>query len=219
MRPYITYGRHRSDEFGIITEIKRQKGTKKRVTASVPFSSFSPDFSLAAGKYAYNERTDTYTIVLKADTEQKLEDLVSEVSSWLLGTPIGDLRDSSFTGRHMIYAICISADVSYVNSRCVKLSAVFKSYPFLIADNTRPSYYSLTPNFSYASYELTFADSALPYITAPEGAVIRYHGTDYAIPVNSKRYRISEILFVRGVNEFQVKGSGELTIETFEELI
>lgn len=220
MRPYITFNGRRSDELGlIITDIKRTKGAKKRVTASVPFSSVVHDFSRAAGKYAYNERTDAYTFAFKAKTPQELEDKISAVSKWLLDAPQGDLRDSSFEKRHFALASCIELTPKYLSSRAVKLTAKFSSYAYMIADNTCPAYYAATSTLTEQAYEQSIADEAVPYFSTVTACTVRFNNVYYTIPASSVRYRISDIVFTRGVNSFSIQGTGELTIETFKEVL
>lgn len=219
MRPYITFNSRRSDEFGlIISEIKRKKGAKKRVTASVPFSSVVYDFSRACGKYAYNERSDTYVFALSAADPQELEDKISKISDWLLDAPQGDMWDSTLLDRHFALCSCTDLTPSYVNPSTARLTATFASYAYMIADNTRPAYYTATGTLTAQTYELTFAEGSTPYFTTATACTVRYNGTDYTIPANSIRYRISDIVFERGTNSFSIQGSGELKIETFEEV-
>ena len=88
----------------------------------------------------------------------------------------------------------------------------------MIADNTSPAYYAATSTLTEQAYEQAVADKAVPYFSTTPPCTVRFNNVYYTIPANSVRYRISDIVFTRGLNSFFIQGAGELTVETFEEV-
>lgn len=219
-RPWIYFsGLHSVNDLGlVITDIKRVKGKKKRATCEVPFSNHTPDFSRVNGKYAYGERTDTYTFVVKASTPQELEKKLGAVNEWL-EAPRGDMRDSCFLDMHFRDSMCVSVDVAYISPIYAKVTAKFNSYPYHILDYTRPAYYTLTTTMAEHTYELPVNKEIIPCFTPSQHCGVLYGGVYYDVPAGVERYQISDIKFTQGVNSFSLIGDGELTIECIEEVL
>lgn len=220
IRPSITYnGKNSAEDFGlIVTEIRKPAPEKQIIRASVPYSDREPDFSRVNGKYSYKPRPLEYTFSLHSKSAKMLDKLISDVQDWLLNAPAGILQESYTPDWHFSEVTCDSCDPEYTSPTYAILKASFTAYPYRISNYTRPQWYSATSTISEKNYELTL-DSCVPCFSATTSCAIFIGSKNYSIPSNSARYKITDIVFVRGANTFRLIGNGKMLIECIEEKI
>lgn len=207
----------------VITDIKHPSPDKQITRASVPFSNRQPDFSRASGRYTYKQRTLEYTFAFRAKSSEGLELLISRIQNWLLEAPAGDLQESISPDWHFAEVTCDSCLPEYLSETYAQIQAQFTAYPFRIFNFTRPEYYPVSSTLTEQAYELTYGDKENPYFTSESGCLVKVGEQFYEIPAGSERYRLSDIVFLRGTNCFSLmslgEGSGKLLIECIEERI
>lgn len=123
------------DDFGA-SLAKRTIGQprKKTVKETVPYSNITHDFTAINGEIYWEERELQYVLEMIAPTPEKLEDMKTELSAWLMNIISGELHDPFIPDYHFLATY---DDMSFDDDEGLdKTTATvkFTAYPYKIAN-------------------------------------------------------------------------------------
>lgn len=91
------------DDFGAsLAKSKKKQPKKKSIKESVPFSNKTYDFTAINGEIYWEERELEYTFEMTAETPEKLEDMKTAFSSWVMNVINEEIHDPFIPDYHFI---------------------------------------------------------------------------------------------------------------------
>lgn len=218
-------GQHSYNDFGLtIRTVSGNIPTQQTNRVRVPYQQGEHDFSfIIGGKPTFNARRITVTFNIEGEDPEDIYHKRNKVISWLMSNQGGTLRFDSIKDMYFKNVHARITDYNNTLGRQVATVTVeFSAYPFMIMDYTRPQYFTFTTTNATKTYTLTVDDRIIPCFTTAVKCYVTWKGTTYTIPANSKQYKISNIVFEQGANNFTLRGvsaSGELTVECIQEVL
>lgn len=107
---------------------------KKSITATVPYSNVTYDFSKINGELYWEQRSLEYVFEIIASTPEKLEELKSDFSSWVMNVLNEEIHDPFIPEYHFVGTF---DDIDFADEETLDKTTVtvkFKAYPYKIAN-------------------------------------------------------------------------------------
>lgn len=215
-------GQHSYYDYGL--SIRKPSGDMPKMQMNeirVPYMQGSYIFSFVTDpRGTYSRRKFNLIFNIEGDDPIDLYRKRTKAVKWLNSQQGGELRFDSIPDAYFkdVYVTVNDYDNTY-NRHLATISAEFACYPFMILEYSHPAYFTATSTLTNKVYTSTIEDDVCPAFTCTASCQIKYKNKFYTIPANSERYQLTDIMFKRGDNTFGLQGSGELRIETFEEVL
>lgn len=107
---------------------------KKSITATVPYSNVTYDFSKINGELYWEQRPLEYVFEIIASTPEKLEELKTDFSAWVMNVLNEEIHDPFIPEYHFVGTF---DDISFADEETLDKTTVtvkFKAYPYKIAN-------------------------------------------------------------------------------------
>lgn len=107
---------------------------KKSITATVPYSNVTYDFSKINGELYWEQRPLEYVFEIIASTPEKLEELKTAFSAWVMNVLNEEIHDPFIPEYHFVGTF---EDISFADEETLDKTTVtvkFKAYPYKIAN-------------------------------------------------------------------------------------
>ena len=107
---------------------------KKSITATVPYSNVTYDFSKINGELYWERRDLEYVFEIIASTPEKLEELKTAFSAWVMNVLNEEIHDPFIPEYHFVGTF---EDISFADEETLDKTTVtvkFKAYPYKIAN-------------------------------------------------------------------------------------
>lgn len=107
---------------------------KKSITATVPYSNVTYDFSKINGELYWEQRPLEYVFEIIASTPEKLEELKTAFSAWVMNVLNEEIHDPFIPEYHFVGTF---EDISFDDEETLDKTTVtvkFKAYPYKIAN-------------------------------------------------------------------------------------
>lgn len=107
---------------------------KKSITATVPYSNVTYDFSKINGELYWEQRALEYVFEIIASTPEKLEELKTDFSAWVMNVLNEEIHDPFIPEHHFVGTF---EDISFADEETLDKTTVtvkFKAYPYKIAN-------------------------------------------------------------------------------------
>ena len=215
-------GEHSYYDYGL--SIRKPSGDMPAMQTNevrVPYMQGSYIFSFIYDKRGtYSRRKITLVFNIEGTDPTDTYRKRTKALKWLLSNQGGELRFDSIPDVYFKDVYVTPKDYDNTLGREISTITVeFSCYPFMILDFSHPKYYTATSSFVSKTYVSSIEDDVIPAFTCTSACQVKYNNVIYSIPANSNRYKITDIVFERGENNFQLKGTGEMLIECFEEVL
>lgn len=107
---------------------------KKSITATVPYSNVTYDFSKINGELYWERRELEYVFEIIASTPEKLEELKTAFSAWVMNVQNEEIHDPFIPEYHFVGTF---EDIDFADEETLDKTTVtvkFKAYPYKIAN-------------------------------------------------------------------------------------
>lgn len=107
---------------------------KKSITATVPYSNVTYDFSKINGELYWEQRPLEYVFEIIASTPEKLEELKTAFSAWVMNVLNEEIHDPFIPEYHFVGTF---EDIDFADEETLDKTTVtvkFKAYPYKIAN-------------------------------------------------------------------------------------
>lgn len=181
--------------------------TKKSIKETVPFSNVTYDFSKINGELYWEERELEYVFEIIAPTPEKLEELKTAFSNWVMNVHEEEIHDPFIPDHHFVGTF---DDIDFEDEESLDKTTVtvtFTAYPYKIANlptvtelDGDSSYTIPIVNNSAHPVTLTLAmtsGSAMLWIDDVVQGSITVGNYSYTIPVGVTVFGINESTFPR----------------------
>lgn len=190
--------------------------TRKEITETVPHMSGEWDFSYNEnGEDEYEPVTLKYEFDVIADTKQELNVTKKKLLLWLYSNVDKRLYDSdiSLSEYWEVYRVRASWSEEWLQGL---LTVEFVCYPFRKTETQKIHVTLSETEQSITVYNGGYR-AIMPVIEVAEAANLNFENKTYALGAGT--YNGGVITLKRGSNVIKVKGSGELTLGTWEEAL
>lgn len=107
---------------------------KKSITATVPYSNVTYDFSKINGELYWEQRELEYVFEIIASTPEKLEELKTAFATWVMNVQNEEIHDPFIPEYHFVGTF---EDIDFADEETLDKTTVtvkFKAYPYKIAN-------------------------------------------------------------------------------------
>lgn len=107
---------------------------KKSITATVPYSNVTYDFSKINGELYWEQRSLEYIFEIIASTPEQLEELKTAFSAWVMNVQDEEIHDPFIPEYHFVGTF---DDISFADEETLDKTTVtvkFKAYPYKVAN-------------------------------------------------------------------------------------
>ena len=193
---------------------------KKSIRESVPFSNIVYDFSAINGELYWEERELEYVFEILEPSLEEMEDVKSKFLSWIMNVENGKIQDT-FTPDYHFTGTFDSAEVDDSEIEKTTIKAVFKAYPYRIANTAISTVIQLNASSTFTtSVENKSSHRLTPTIITTNGITVTLGNTEFAIP--SGEIADDRMKLERGNNSIKIKNTEDkacrVEIRFFEEV-
>lgn len=213
MKQLIINGKKSYDDFDLcISDRNISPPKKKSIKESVPFSNMVYDFSNINGEIYWEERKLEYSFDIAEISTDKMEEVKSKVSNWLMNVQDTDIYDPYIGDYHFHGSFDSASWDEDFGEGSLKVS--FLVYPYKISNAD-------VVNELEINKELT---KTITNESAHRIAPTIISSGTFTITLNNKTYSVgngthTNVFYLEsGENTLTIKGSGSITISYAEEM-
>lgn len=171
------------DDFGASVAKRAKKQPKKKsIKETVPFSNITHDFTAINGEIYWEERELEYVFEMIAPTPERLEDMETAFSNWLMNIIKQELHDPIIPDYHFIVTY---EDMSFEEEDGMEkatATVTFSAYPYKIANHARVFEFDANGLRNTSVWVLNESSHRItPTITADGNLILKHGGGQYSM--------------------------------------
>ncbi len=171
------------DDFGAsVAKRTRKPPKKKSIKETVPFSNITHDFTKINGEIYWEEQAHEYIFEMVAPTPERLEEMKTALSGWLMNIIGEELHDPIIPYYHFIVTY---DDMSFADDEGMEKTTAtvsFTAYPYRIANYPKVCEFDIPANSTKAVWILNDSNHRItPKITADKAITLKLENVSYSM--------------------------------------